>query len=594
MRPGFGLLHRSSRGWRLLIALLAGSVAQGAGVAARPNIVIIMADDMGYSDLGCYGGEIETPHLDALARGGVRFTQFYNTARCCPTRAALLTGLYPHQAGIGHMMNDRGREGYRGELSRRSVTIAEALKPAGYRTYLAGKWHVTKHLNPVSLEQRTNWPRQRGFDRFYGTIHGGGSYFDPNTLTRDDTPVSPYADPEYRPGEFYYTDAINDHAARFVADHAREHAGEPFFLYVALTAPHWPMHAKAADIAKYRGRYDAGYDAIRAARVEKMKQLGLLDPRWTVTPRAGGAWHDVKDRAFELRCMEVYAAMIDCLDQGVGRIVAELKRTGQFENTLIFFLQDNGGCAEQMGRPGEFKPRPEQPPLPPLAATYLQPDMIPKQTRDGYPIRQGYGILPGGPDTFHAYGEAWANVSNTPFREYKHWVHEGGISTALIAHWPAGIPSARRNALEPQPGHLIDLMATCLDVAGAAYPRTHAGETIPPFEGVSLRPGLAGRPLGRREPIFFEHEGNRAVRDGDWKLVAKGPAGPWELYDMAADRTETNDLAAREPARVRTLVAQWEAWAKRTDVLPWIWTPAYGAPAPAGGAAKGKKKKAGE
>ncbi len=590
-----GALASSGFGPGLAVLLLAAAPqAHAAAPTARPNVIIIMADDMGYSDLGCYGGEIDTPNLDALARGGVRFTQFYNTARCCPTRAALLTGLYPHQAGIGHMMNDRGRDGYRGDLNRRSVTIAEALKPAGYRTYMAGKWHVTKHLVPGEPAQQANWPRQRGFDRFYGTIHGGGSFFDPNTLTRDNTLISPYADPEYQPREFYYTDAISDHAARFVADHARAHAGTPFFLYVAYTAPHWPMHAKEADLAKYRGRYDAGYDAIRAARVEKMKRLGLIDPRWQVTPAAGGNWAGVKDPAFERRCMEVYAAMVDCLDQGVGRLVAELKRTGQFENTLIFFLQDNGGCAEQMGRAGEFKPRPAQPTLPPLAASYLQPDMIPKQTRDGYPMRQGHGILPGGPDTFHAYGEAWANVSNTPFREYKHWVHEGGISTALIAHWPAGIPSARHHALEPQPGHLIDLMATCLDVAGAEYPRTFAGETIQPLEGVSLRPGFSGRALGRREPIFFEHEGNRAVRAGDWKLVAKGPAGPWELYDMASDRTEMHDLAAREPERVRALAAQWEAWAKRAQVLPWIWTPAYGEPASAGAARKAKKKKAGE
>jgi arylsulfatase A-like enzyme len=580
--------------WALAMAVagVAAVTSVFAATAQRPNVIIIMADDMGYSDLGSYGGEIQTPNLDALAQGGIRFTQFYNTARCCPTRAALLTGLYPHQAGIGHMMNDRGSDGYRGELNRRSVTIAEALKPAGYRSYMVGKWHVTKHVNPAAPDEKSNWPRQRGFDRFYGTIHGAGSFFDPNTLTRDNTLISPYADPEYQPREFYYTDAISDHAVRFVSDHARDHAGQPFFMYVAHTAPHWPMHAKEADIAKYRGRYDAGYDAIRAARVEKMKRIGLLDPRWQVAPQAGGAWDAVENRAFEVRCMEVFAAMIDCLDQGVGRLVAELRRTGQLDNTLILFLQDNGGCAELMGRGRNQPPvaRASRPSLPPLAADYLQPDMIPKQTRDGYPMRQGYGVLPGAADTYHGYGEAWANVSNTPFREYKHWVHEGGISTPLIAHWPAGIPAARRNALEAQPGHLIDLMATCVDLAGATYPKSHAGETIQPLEGVSLRPALHGQPLGRQAPIFFEHEGNRAVRDGPWKLVAKGPAGPWELYDMAADRTEMNNLAAREPERVRRMIAQWEAWAKRANVLPWIWTPAYGEPAPAGATKKGKKK----
>ncbi len=584
-----------------LLASFALLAAAGAAIPAlaatppRPNVIVIMSDDMGYSDLGCYGGEIDTPHLDSLARGGVRFTQFYNTARCCPTRASLLTGLYPHQAGIGHMMNDRGLEGYRGDLNRRCVTIAEALKPAGYRAYLAGKWHVTKKVVPTTEADKHNWPLQRGFDRFYGTIHGAGSFFDPNSLTRDNTPVSPYADPEYQPREFYYTDAINDHAARFVADHARDHPGQPFFLYVAHTAPHWPMHAKAADLAKYRGRYDAGYDAIRAARVAKMKQLGLIDPRWELAPQKGGAWAEVRDREFELRCMEVFAAMIDCLDQGIGRLVAELKRTGQFDNTLLLFLQDNGGCAEGMGRQTSTsapRHRAAQPSLPPLAATYLQPDMVPKQTRDGFPMRQGYGVLPGAADTYHAYGEAWANVSNTPFREYKHWVHEGGISSPLIAHWPAGIPRSRQGALEPQPAHLIDLMATCVDLAGARYPTERDGERIHPLEGVSLRPALSGWPLERTAPIFFEHEGNRAVRDGRWKLVAKGPAGAWELYDLEADRTETHNLAARHPDRVRTMVGQWEAWARRAHVLPWIWTPAYGEPAPAGPAAKKGRKQA--
>ena len=573
------------------LALLLVSSAFAAA-PSRPNIILIMSDDMGYSDIGCYGGEIETPNLDALAKGGVRFTQFYNTARCCPTRASLLSGLYPHQAGIGHMMNDRGLDGYRGELNRRCVTIAEALKPAGYRTYMAGKWHVTKHVNPGGESDRSNWPRQRGFDRFYGTIHGAGSFYDPNSLTRDNTLISPYADSEYKPGAFFYIDAINDHATRFVREHARDHAGTPFFMYVAHTSAHWPMHAKEADIAKYKGRYDAGYDATRAARLAKMKKLGLIDSRWQTAPQAGGAWSEVQDREFEIRCMEVYAAMVDCMDQGLGRLFAELKRTGQFENTLILFLQDNGGCAEPMGRRGEFKARAAAPSLPPMAADALQFDMIPKQTRDGYPVRQGYGVIPGPADTYIGYGEAWANVSNTPFREYKHWVHEGGISTPLIAHWPAGIPSGRRNALEPQPGHLIDVMATCVDLAGAAYPAGRDGQGIHPLEGVSLRPAFAGQPLGRQQPIFFEHEGNRAVRDGQWKLVAKGPAGAWELYDMAADRTEMNNLAAKQPERVKTMVAQWEAWAKRAQVLPWIWEPAYGEPVAA--AAKKGKKKAGQ
>ena len=312
----------------LLICLLATVAAMPVSGAdsRRPNLILIMSDDMGWSDLGCYGGEIETPNLDALARDGVRFTHFYNTGRCCPTRASLLTGLYPHQAGIGHMMEDKGLNGYRGDLNRNCVTIAEALRLADYRTYMAGKWHVTKTIRPSGESDKHNWPLQRGFDRFYGTIHGAGSFYDPNTLVRDNTLISPYADPEYQPKQFYYTDAINDHAVRFVAEHARDHASKPFFMYVAHTAAHWPMHAKEADIAKYKGKYDAGYDAIRVVRVEKLKQLGLIDPQWQVAPQQGGAWSEVPDREFELRCMEVYAAMVDCLDQGIGRLVAELKQ----------------------------------------------------------------------------------------------------------------------------------------------------------------------------------------------------------------------------------------------------------------------------
>lgn len=537
---------------------------------SRPNVILIMSDDVGYSDLGCYGSEIATPHLDALASGGVRFTQFYNTARCCPTRASLLTGLYAHQAGIGHMVDDwstKVGEAYAGDLSRKAVTIAEALKPAGYATYMAGKWHVTKKTKPESDAGKDNWPRQRGFDRFYGTIHGAGSFFDPNTLVRDNTFISPCADPEYQPREFYYTDAINDQAARFVTEHRERSPGKPFFLYIAHTAAHWPMHAKEADIARYRGKYDAGYDAIRAARIEKMKRLGLLDPRWEVSPQAGD-WSQVKNKAWEARCMEVYAAMLDCMDQGIGRLVETLKKNGQFENTLILYFQDNGGCAEGMGRKGPFKPRADAPALPPLAKDYLQPDMIPKQTRDGFPMRQGSGVMPGGADTYIGYGMAWANVSNTPFREYKHWEHEGGISTPLIAHWPAGIAPGRAGKLESQPAHLIDLMATCVALAEAQYPAEFAGQKIQPMEGVSLAPAFAGLPLNRTQPLFWEHEGNRAIRTGDWKLVSKHP-GPWELYDIAEDRTEMHDLAGKQPERVQEMAAQWDAWAKRVGVMPW-------------------------
>ncbi len=553
----------------LLCAVLVLAGTQ-AGAAPRPNIILIMSDDVGYSDVGCYGSEIATPTLDALAQGGVRFTQFYNTARCCPTRAALLTGLYAHQAGIGHMMDDRSAQAgaaYTGDLSKRAVTIAEALKSAGYATYMAGKWHVTKQTKPAGEAEKHNWPKQRGFDRFYGTIHGAGSFFDPNTLVRDNAFISPFADDEYKPAEFYYTDAINDHAARFITEHQERSAEKPFFLYLAHTAAHWPMQAKDADLAKYKGRYDAGYDAIRAARLEKMRRLGLLDPRWPVSPQAGD-WSAVKNKAWEARCMEVYAAMLDCMDQGIGRLVETLKKNGQLENTLILYLQDNGGCAENMGRNGPFKPRAEAPTLPPLANDFLQPDMIPKQTRDGFPVRQGAGVMPGGADTYIGYGRNWARVSNTPFREYKHWEHEGGISTPLIAHWPRGIAGERRGKLEAQPAHLIDIMATCVDLAGAKYPAEFSGQKIQPLEGVSLAHAFAGQPLKRAQPIFWEHEGNRAIRVGDWKLVSKHPGG-WELYDLAADRTETRDLAAQQPERAKEMAALWEAWAQRVGIRPW-------------------------
>lgn len=266
--------------------------------------------------------------------------------------------------------------------------------------------------------------------------------------------------------------------------------------------------------------------------------------------------------------MEVYAAMLDCMDQGIGRLVDALKASGQFENTLILYLQDNGGCAEPMARNQPFQPRPDKPTLPPLPKEYLQPDMIPKQTRDGYPVRQGRGVMPGPADTYIGYGQAWANVSNTPFREYKHWEHEGGISTPLIAHWPAGIDRSRHGKLEGHPAHLIDLMATCVDLADAKYPAEFNGQKIQPLEGISLAPALAGQPLNRPQPLFWEHEGNRAIRIGDWKLVSKHPRG-WELYDMAADRTEMNDLAASQPQRVQEMAAHWEAWAQRVGVRPW-------------------------
>mgnify|MGYP001394759983 CR=1 FL=1 len=531
--------------------------------AGRPNIVIIMADDMGYSDAGCYGSEIATPNLDRLAANGLRYTQFYNTARCCPTRASLLTGLYPHRAGMGWMTGGpRPHPGYRGTLSHDAVTIAEVLRPAGYATYMSGKWHVTADENPD--RPKDNWPRQRGFDRYYGIIKGGGSYFDPATLTRDNTPITPDSDPEYRPDRYYLTDAIADQAARFIREHAQQSADKPFFLYCAFTSPHWPLHALEEDIAKYRGRYDVGYEAIRTARFERMKKLGVIAPDAELSP-APDRWEDVENKAWEARCMEVYAAQIDRMDQGIGRILDALRETGQFDNTLVLFLQDNGACAEDMGRE-IHEERMRRTTTQPMKPTDLQLSVFPAYTRDGRPIRDGTSVMPGPANSFIAYGRGWATVSSTPFREYKHWVHEGGISTPLIAHWPAGL--RRRGELEHTPGHLIDLMPTCVELAGAEYPRRKGDREVPPAAGVSLLPTFRGEPLRRTEPIFFEHEGNRAVRDSEWKLVAKGAQGPWELYNIRTDRSELHDVAADHPERVRAMAAAWETWARENQVLP--------------------------
>jgi arylsulfatase len=545
----------------LLLGALLPSVPVMAADAPRPNIIVILSDDMGFSDLGCYGGEIATPNLDALAEKGLRFTQFYNTARCCPTRASLLTGLYPHQAGIGHMMDDRKKPGYTGNLNTSCRVMGEVLKPVGYRSYAVGKWHVTRHAGAEGPKH--NWPLQRGFDHYYGTIHGAGSYFDPSSLVRDNTMISAYADPEYQPKKYYYTDAISDHAVRFLQGHHKDHSEKPFFLYIAYTTAHWPMHALPEDIKKYQGKYQAGYQAIRKARYEKAVKLGLLDPRQAL-PDAAANWDEVPDKVWEAAGMEVYAAMVDRMDQGIGKIVQTLKDQKTLDNTLIFYLQDNGGCAEMVGRAGNPEKniaRPEKPTLPVMKPTdFAQAGSQPKQTRDGFPIRMGNKVLPGPEDTYLAYGLGWANVSNTPFREYKHWVHEGGIATPLIAHWPAGIPQTGQ--LRSQPGHVIDLAATVYELAGAKYPAEAT-----PLEGKSLVPAFANKPI-EREALYWEHEGHRAVRQGPWKLVAKHNQ-PWELYNLDQDRIERKNLAQAEPEKVKELKALYARYAQRAQVLPW-------------------------
>jgi arylsulfatase len=513
--------------------------ANAAATKQRPNIVLILADDMGFSDLGCYGGEIRTPNIDSLAHQGVRFTQFYNTARCCPTRASILTGLYPHQAGIGHMVdNPKPFPGYRGDLSRNAVTIAEALKPAGYQTLMSGKWHVT----PVT-ESKHNWPRQRGFDRYYGIIHGAADYFNPVTLTRDNE-----KEPVDKPG-YYFTDAIASNAADFITSAAKKK--DPFFLYAAFTAPHWPLHALESDIARYKGRYKDGWDNLRQERLKRQVEMGIIDKRWPLTDRdpTVAPWKDAADKEWQQRRMEVYAAQVDRLDQGVGRILEALRQSGQENNTLVLFLADNGGCAEELG------PK----------ARGLH---VPAKTFDGKPVKPGNipGVMPGSEETYQSYGVPWANLSNTPFRLYKHWVHEGGIATPLIARWPGVI--RRENTLTHEPGHLIDVMATCVDVAGAKYPESFNGERITPLEGKSLRPVFETGKRTGHNAIFWEHEGNRAVRQGKWKLVSRRPGG-WELYDLEADRTEMQDLAAKNPQRVSAMSALYDQWAARSQVEPW-------------------------
>jgi arylsulfatase len=359
---------------------------------------------------------------------------------------------------------------------------------------------------------------------------------------------------------------------RFVAEHQRDHAGEPFFMYVAFTAAHWPLHAPEEEIAKFKGQYDGGYEPVRAERLANLRKLGLIGTELEPAPLVGD-WSKVEHKAWESRCREVYSAQVTKMDTGVGSIVGQLAKSGLLENTLVFYLQDNGGCAEEINRKTTDQ-RADKPTFPAQPPDFIRYDVRPKQTRDGFPVLGGPLVMPGPVDTFQSYGKSWANVSNTPFREYKHWVHEGGISTPLVAHWPAGI--AARGELRTRPGHLVDIMATCLEVAGATLPKERAGVATTALEGESLVPSFQDAKAPRRGPIFWEHEGNRAVRAGDWKLVAKGPGGAWELYDMSKDRTELHDLASAEPDRLKQMVAQWETYAKRAQVLPWIWRPPYG------------------
>jgi arylsulfatase A-like enzyme len=550
----------------LLLLITLAPVKSSPAAPARPNVVLILADDMGFSDVGCYGGEIRTPNIDRLAAEGVRFTQFYNMARCCPTRAALLTGLYPHQAGVGAMNQDLGKPAYRGELNDRCVTIAEALRGA-YHTGMAGKWHLC-HLTissggpaakrlvnfeapdaPVS-PSKANWPCNRGFEEHWGTIPGVEDYYDPYGLVHNEQMIRPEGK------DFYYTDFITDHSVEMIDRWAG--GDKPFFLYVAYTAPHWPMQARESDVARYAKTNSVGWDRIREDRFGRQLATGIVGHGQGLSPRATyprlnegasalSAWEDAPEKAWQARRMAVYAAMVETMDRGVGRILEKLHERGVERNTVVVFLSDNGGCAENV-RPDWYD--------------------VPSRTRDGRPVRVGNdpGFMPGPQEVYQSYGPAWANASNTPFRRFKHWTEEGGISTPFIVRWPDRIKDAGRIEHE-QVGDVIDVMPTVLEIAGATYPAKRDGHELLPAEGRSLVPALNGNRV-ERGPLFWEHEGNRAVRLGDWKLVA-GHGEAWQLYHIAGDRAEMNDLSSSNPAKVAELTALYDAWAARCGVERW-------------------------
>ena len=469
-----------------------------------------------------------------------------------------MTGLYPHQTGIGLMTGGlqakpipNRPDGYRGVLNDSNVFIPELLREAGYSTSMTGKWHI----GPPG-------PIARGFDEYYGMLHGFDSFWEPKAYTR-----LPAGRPErqYASGKFYATDALTDYSLDFMRQ-ART-AGKPWFLYAAYNAAHFPLHAPKKLIDRYVAVYEKGWDAIRERRFARLRELKLIDPRWEFPPRSiigpnrvskeKGTEHDANppwasldaDRRHDLaRRMAIFAAMVEQMDRNIGRMIDALKASGELDNTLVVFFSDNGACAE------------------------WDPYGFDKESGPTNILHKGEMLKTmGQPGTYHSYGSAWANACATPWRMYKHYAHEGGITTPFIAHWPNGGIGA--GTVNHQPSHLIDIMPTLMEAGGGSYPVERAGKPLPPAEGVSLLPALRGGALPRRPPLFFEHEGNRAMRDGKWKLVAMEPGGPWELYDMEADRTEMHDLAAAQPERVKQMEQEWDAWARRTKVLPWMWNP---------------------
>jgi arylsulfatase len=529
----------------------------------RPNILVIMADDLGYSDLGCYGGEISTPNLDKLASEGLRFNACYNAGRCCPTRASMLTGLYPHQAGIGKMTFNEGAPGYAGSLNEHTVTIAEALRATGYQTGMVGKWHVSETVARKDAAEQLKWlshqveygdfaarntyPTGRGFEKYYGNIWGVVDYFDPFSLVSGSKPVPKV------PKDFYYTNALGDSAVSFVQQFTKN--DNPFFLYVAYTAPHWPVQALPEDIKKYENVYKYGWQVLRQKRYKRLVDLKLFDPATTPLPEfmfPKRDWASNSTCDWDARAMAVHAAMVDRMDQSIGQLIAELKRTKQYDNTVILFLSDNGASSED---PTEFGPGFDR-----AGSTRDNRAVVfPKQKQ----------ALPGGQLVHAGIGEIWAHAINTPFRYYKAKQHEGGIATPLLVHWPNGVQQPGRLVREPV--HVIDMMRTCLDLAQAPYPTTFQGRQITPSPGKSFVPLLtsAKAPTQRLHPeLFWEHFGAAALRQQEWKIVRLGENSPWELYDLKANRSETKDLSSQYPERVATMSQRWQKLAEEYQVFP--------------------------
>jgi arylsulfatase len=521
----------------MLMTFFACSSKYRDKISTRPNILLILVDDMGYSDIGCYGGEIPTPNIDALAGQGLRMTQFYNAARCCPSRASLLTGLYPHQAGMGHQNQDRGHPAYRGHITNNATTIAEALGANGYRAYHVGKWHVGS--------RREYWPDKKGFDQYFSLIEGAMNYYNqwPWVKGQDSLELTYNGMPYHTRSGFYATATFSDSAAAFI----RRHDGaKPFFMYLAYNAPHWPLHAPQQEVDRYRGTYLAGWDSIRSTRFRRLKELGLLKPEAVLSER----FHSIPDwdvldptakQDWDLK-MALYAAVMDNLDRGIGTVIGALESKGQLNNTLIIFLSDNGGCHED--------------PVPPEAPWVVHPT-------DG---------RPGSPRSFPAYAIPWANVSNTPFSYFKSFVHEGGIATPFIVRYPPMIPAGAVN--NNTAGHIMDILPTLLDFTGIVYPSEIADRQITLASGISLLPSWRGEPQNRNTPVFWEHQFNRAVRHDNWKLVSAykilekpGIYNKWELYNLAEDPTEQTDLVGTYPDKADSLKAMYNAWAAETQVL---------------------------